>query len=537
MRTRNGNRFRPHTARTWSIRAKIISLLLVPLVALIAMWALATAVTLGSGLELFDAQRAAEHIGRPTQSLVRELQAERKVSLIYLAGGNRDQAPMLAQRARTDAARQTLVTRAEAEGRAAASEVTLARLDELLRQLDSLALIRASIDRGEGDRTAAFGRYTQVLGAGFLVTGSLVGTEDADLAPESHAVSAFGRAREVLAQEDAVISAALTAGTISTADLLQSVQLVGTQRYLFAEALPDLGPADRAEYQAVTGSEAFTDLVALENRLVAEGRPGARLPVDPRAWFDAYTAVATQLQDLEARAGDRLADRSAPAAWVVVGQILVAGLLGLITVTVTIVASVRIGRSLLKRLAGLRQAALELAVDRLPRVVTRLRRGEEVDVDHDAPPAAVRRRRDRPGRARVQRAAAHGGQLGGRGGHPAPRSQRGLPQHRPSQPDAAAPATVHPGQDGAPGRRPDRARGPVPGRPPRDPHAPPRRGPGHPGRGRARPRLAQPGAGGRRAARRGLRGRGLLPGQHPAHARRWRSPAARSATSSTCWPS
>ena len=49
-------------------------------------------------------------------------------------------------------------------------------------------------------------------------------------------------------------------------------------------------------------------------------------------------------------------------------------------------ASVRIGRSLLKRLAGLRQAALELAVDRLPRVVARLRQGEEVDVDHDAPP-------------------------------------------------------------------------------------------------------------------------------------------------------
>jgi len=386
MRTRNGNRFRPPAARTWSIRAKIVSLLIVPLVALIAMWALATAVTLGPGLELLDAQNAVEHVGRPTQSLLRELQAERKASLVHLASGSGDQSALLAQRARTDAAQQTLTTQVEIEGRAAAGQVTTARLDELFRQLDSLAAMRAAVDRGESDRTTTFGRYTQLIETGFLVTGSLAGTEDADLAPESRALLGFTRAREVLAQEDALVSAALTAGTISSPDLVQTIQLIGTQRYLFAETQADLNATDRAEYQALTRTEPFTALVALENRLIAETRPGLRPPVDPAAWSQATTTVATQLQELEVRATDRLADRGAPTAWVIIGQILVAGLLGLVTVVVTIVASVRIGRSLLKRLAGLRQAALELAVDRLPRVVARLRQGEEVDVDHDAPP-------------------------------------------------------------------------------------------------------------------------------------------------------
>src|SRR6185312_5957282 len=46
---------------------------------------------------------------------------------------------------------------------------------------------------------------------------------------------------------------------------------------------------------------------------------------------------------------------------------------------------VRIGRSLIRRLGGLRRSALELAGVRLPSVITRLRRGEQVDVPSEAP--------------------------------------------------------------------------------------------------------------------------------------------------------
>jgi hypothetical protein len=294
---------------------------------------------------------------------------------------------VLAQRARTDSAVQAFRTLAGTDGaRSAMSEVTATRLDELVRQLDSLGALRTAIDRAESDRTTAFTRYTQIIDTGFAVYGSLVDNADADLARESRALVAFGRAREVLAQEDALLSAALVAGTLSPADLAQVIQLIGTQRYLFAVTLPDLNKSDRTEYQALAGNGPSTELAALENRVIAEARGGARVPIEAATWSETYQSVAGQLQEFEAQAADRLADRSAPAAWVVVGQILVAGLLGLVTVIVTIVASVRIGRSLIKRLAGLRQAALELAVDRLPRVVGRLRQGEEVDVEHEAPP-------------------------------------------------------------------------------------------------------------------------------------------------------
>ena len=54
MRTPKPLRFRALPSRGWSIRAKIISLLLVPLITLVAMWGLATYVTLGPGLDLLQ---------------------------------------------------------------------------------------------------------------------------------------------------------------------------------------------------------------------------------------------------------------------------------------------------------------------------------------------------------------------------------------------------------------------------------------------------------------------------------------------------
>ncbi|GAB3839482.1 sensor histidine kinase [Dactylosporangium cerinum] len=60
--------------------------------------------------------------------------------------------------------------------------------------------------------------------------------------------------------------------------------------------------------------------------------------------------------------------------------------MGLLAVILSLVLSVRIGRSLARRLDGLRAAALELADERLPSVVSRLRRGVQVDVAAEAPP-------------------------------------------------------------------------------------------------------------------------------------------------------
>jgi hypothetical protein len=371
--------------RNWPIRAKIISLLMIPLVALIVMWLLATAVTLGPGLDLLATRNTVDTIARPAQNMATEVQVERKLTLIYLATGRRDPAALTAQRASTDTSIRTFRDLSGGHVPGASTDITDERLRTLLTTLDALPGLRASIDRGEVDRPTALRRYSEIMDQSSLVFDTVVRIADDTIARESRAVLNLGRAREALAREDAVVSAALAAGQFTATDLGQAIQLIGAQRHLFAGALPDLHATDRQEYEAMAVTDPFVRLTVLEDRIVSATGPGRAMSFTADEWRTAYGGVSGELQQLSLRAAERLADRSTPVALGLVGQLAVAALLGLVTVIVTLVASIRLGRSLLKRLAGLRQAALELAVDRLPLVIGRLRRGEEVDVANEAP--------------------------------------------------------------------------------------------------------------------------------------------------------
>jgi signal transduction histidine kinase len=384
MRTPKPFRFRSLTARSWSIRAKIISLLLVPLIALIAMWGLATFVTLSPGLDLLKGQDNLTNIATPAGNLLAELQAERKLSVTYLAATRRDATALNAQRTRTDVALEAF--RQLAGPDTYATELTLSRKNDLLTKLQSLPKLRDTVDRAEVDRLGALQRYTDLTEPIFQIYASMAVSANNDLAAQSRALVALSRGREQLAQEDSLISGAVAAGTVSSAELGQIVQIIGAQRYIFAQTLPDLVPADRDGFTTMSGGASFIQLSGLENRIISDGRAGAALPIEFRAWTSSYGDVTAQLRAFELRTADGLVERSKPPAEAIFLRLGIAGLLGLITVILTIVATFRVGRSLIKRLAGLRQAALEMSIDRLPRVVARLRLGEEVDVAHEAPP-------------------------------------------------------------------------------------------------------------------------------------------------------
>jgi signal transduction histidine kinase len=81
------------------------------------------------------------------------------------------------------------------------------------------------------------------------------------------------------------------------------------------------------------------------------------------------------------------------AAWVRVAAVSGVGLLGLL---LTILVTTLVARSIIRRLGGLERNALQLAENQLPDVVGRLRRGENVDVNAEAP--ALRIGRDEIGR-------------------------------------------------------------------------------------------------------------------------------------------
>ncbi|RAO12864.1 sensor histidine kinase [Micromonospora noduli] len=371
--------------RDWPIRSKLTALVVAPVTALLALWIFATTLTFGPALNLLSARTLLYDLGRPGETVVTELQRERRLSAVQLAGST--ELPALAeQRGRTDRAVAELRRRVDGEPlRDAADDLLETRVDQLVNALAALPDGRKFIDERKVDRAGAIGLYSGMVSAAFQAFAGMATLTDPDINRQALALTALGRSRELLGQSDALLAGALTAGRFAEGEHTQLVQAIGNQRWLTESAVADLPESSRVAYQRLTESEAFTRLRSMQDALVVPNRSG-RPTVDAASWQASQDAVQQQLRDFELSEADALTDRSVPMAVRILVRLAAAGVLGLVAVVVSVLVALRVGRTLVRRLSGVRTAALELAEHRLPDVVARLRRGEQVDVAREAPP-------------------------------------------------------------------------------------------------------------------------------------------------------
>ncbi|WP_456152683.1 nitrate- and nitrite sensing domain-containing protein [Micromonospora zamorensis] len=371
-------------SRSASLRTKIVALL----VSLAALWAFAAWVTLRDGFNVLGAQALDVQVAQPSEALLTELQRERRMSVAYL--GRRDQGLAQQLQVQHERSEEKATDFAESarswQARFTSSDELIGRIDEMVARLDGLGEMREAVVSGSVDRAAAAAAYTGVLDSLFRVYAAMGQLDDEQIAQDTVNLTRLVRVRELMSQEDALFAGMAAAGRVSAPEYTQFAHLVGAQRFLVAEALAELPDADRARYVQMTEGQAFSRLRALEDRMVTGGRPNAAPPVEADDW---QAAIDPALQEQEAvvlASGDSLLKRATPVAiWVVIRLVLAAGL-GLLAVIASIVVSITTARALLRQLERLRQAAWQLADERLPRVVERLGRGEEVDVATEAPP-------------------------------------------------------------------------------------------------------------------------------------------------------
>ncbi|MGC4893078.1 nitrate- and nitrite sensing domain-containing protein [Micromonospora sp. DT31] len=369
--------------RDWPIRAKLTALVIGPVAGLLSLWIFATTLAFGPALDLLSARTLLYDLGRPGERVVAELQRERRLAVIQLAG-NRTLPAVAEQRTRTDAAVAALRRSVDGDDlRDVADEHLDTRLDQLLSALEALPAGRSFIDGRTVDRAGAVGLYSGMINSVFQAFSAMAGLPDPQLNRQSTALTALGRSRELLGQADALLAGAVTAGRYADGEHEQLVRTVENQRFLAETAVADLPDTERSAYQRLSEDADFVTLRALQDTLIRSPRLPAGF--DVRAWESSHTQVSQRLRDFELRGVDALAERSVPLATRILVQLAVAGVLGLLAVVVCVLVALRVGRSLARRLTGVRTAATEVAEHRLPDVVARLRRGEEVDVDREAP--------------------------------------------------------------------------------------------------------------------------------------------------------
>ncbi|MET8255861.1 nitrate- and nitrite sensing domain-containing protein, partial [Micromonospora sp. NPDC005197] len=206
------------------------------------------------------------------------------------------------------------------------------RAEALVRRLNGLGAVRSQVDAGYLDRTGAIDGYDQLVDAAFDVYGPEWGAYESRLAVETRAVIALARARELLAREDSLVSAAVLSGRINAEERRRLVELVTTQRYARAEAAAGLPAGGRGAHQRLAAGPEFAGLLAVEDALLRTDRVDALRGISAADWRAAADAALGALHELVTTTARGSVERATPGAAVIVGRTGAVVGLGLIAV-------------------------------------------------------------------------------------------------------------------------------------------------------------------------------------------------------------
>ncbi|WP_283139425.1 sensor histidine kinase [Rhizohabitans arisaemae] len=370
------------------IRFKIFALLLVPLASLIALWGFAASVTLGDGLKLLNISRLDEHFTEPSTALSIELQNERLLTAFFLSTPLLPDNELSAQKTRTNAALADLRGKATSpDARAATTKQLIPFVEQMFSQLDKLSELRSRVETRSVNRLQAVLEYNKMLDTISLMSDQIIPNLDISLYQQAHALAKLNRARDIMSREHALISGAIIEGRLSLPETAVIDGFTATRRYIFDQEIPALESELRNPYDELIESPIYRQFSQVENAIGERGSAG--LPRELGAWRLTADAVLQSIDRIHVPSAKYLADRSLTIAIDIGIRIAIAGFLGLVAVITSIFLSVRFGRRIILELASLRDAALELAVVRLPRVVDRLKTGEDVNIGVEAPPISL----------------------------------------------------------------------------------------------------------------------------------------------------
>jgi signal transduction histidine kinase len=375
-----------------SIRFRVLLLVLIPLVSLIGVYSYAAAGSTRTAIDLARAGTIVDVTAKPTGNLMKQLDAERSLAVAYLVNPtSQGLTKFNEQQALTNAALKAFegVSRSGpiAANASALEKSTAATLINATKGMPGLVGLRASVAANGITRQTAINEYSALVNDGYQVISQSVqktGVSQSVVTTETQQANLYEGEQLLLEESDLYVGDA-AARSFPPADRAQFAQLVGLRRFLVSEALPQLDSTSRSLYSKYVTPKSTAALAQAENTIIRAPAKHGVPPVALGSWAGAVTGYATGLgSQLTTSSVAIVSQVQSSAEKTLIGLILVGGL-GLLAIIASVLFSIVIGRGLLRQLRELRQSALELANDRLPDVMQRLRDGQTIDVAAEAP--------------------------------------------------------------------------------------------------------------------------------------------------------
>jgi signal transduction histidine kinase len=371
-------------ARSRPIRLFLISMFAVPLVSLVALYAYAASTTIANAVIDQKYNEGVKIVATGFGELTQGLPQEQAATYVWLSSGRTvPNASMLAARKTVDAG---FVTARNVMTPVQGQETPHARAaqDALFAALGQLGKTRAAVDAGTISPLAAFTVYSNLVDAQWRFYFSS-NSKDASFTDVSIGATNLSYAIPMGSREATLVGGALASGgQLSAAARQQFTTSVAIRRSLMSEGIAGLTPDLGAPYIALENSPQYRQFQTMEDQIMASPA-GQPLPVNPTAWQQASGAYLTGMGKAELDSGAKLGSMSNSLANRLVLEAILAGGLGLLAVIGSIFLIVWFGRKVTRDMTSLNDSVRAMADERLPRVVERLRRGEDVDVLAESP--------------------------------------------------------------------------------------------------------------------------------------------------------
>ncbi|WP_017580123.1 sensor histidine kinase [Nocardiopsis valliformis] len=376
----------PHEKRT-SLRARMITLVLIPSTALLALWAVFTTVLAFDIRDLRATTTLIDEVGAPVVDAITQLQRERHATMAAVDGPTTGDTERLeTARAATDQANEDLTLALAQYDRDELPPQVLA----FQRQLNLIKRHREEVLTNlspEVDTLQVAGYpFTRTIETGLEIWDAQVDHADIAISPQLRSLASVLRTREFLSRQDAILAHSTATNTFTPDAHTQFAAAAGAQRHTWAQVESAPGSQRSPDSHNLTGSSWMNSVHRLQDIVISNpGGPDTRVPVDAQTWSEANAALDERMREVEQGRMAQIVElghaqtRDLLISALVISVIALAAALASVVIAVT--GSQRLGR----RLQALRAHTLHHARFRLPQVTARLRAGHSVDVDAETP--------------------------------------------------------------------------------------------------------------------------------------------------------
>lgn len=382
-----------------SLRRQITLIVLIPSVSFLLLWSIMSITTTLDAVSLTTSALEGRDSSAGFESFGAELRNERRSSQIYLADpsdGHRN--ALEADRASTDEVLSqvreqavTLIERGEGEKQR--------RARDLFDGLAELERMRGAVDNGSTDRAESLADYTDLLAVVHrMFDATSRGLADHRGLAQGLLALELLRARDQYSQADALLAGTIAAEAMTYEETAHFIYLTASYRDRLRESREQMPEVTLERYEEMVGGGAWRDVEEL-SRTVVVSAPAAAAesgtaadadwsrepPVTAEEWDEANAVLSPQFHELAVGQATVTIESAWSSALRLIGLNLGGSLLALSAGAVAILAASRSARTLIRRLRHLRIQTLELAEERLPKLVSRAQRGERVDLSTEMP--------------------------------------------------------------------------------------------------------------------------------------------------------